>query len=121
MAAAGLVYCSWNAGAIRLLVPPSAEHFISEMHTGHEVLITQGPWRRERRPHALELLWEDESDTPFFLLIAEAQFDRLFDENAVGRRVACHVYKRGLLDTPELVGIWPARLRLAPSLPHLKR
>ena len=119
-AKAGGLYCSANAGVIRLLVPRQHERFIPEMQSGYEVLVTQGRSEYTQKPDSLELLWEDGSDAPFSVQLGARQHDGAIDSLSVGHRIHCHAYIRGFRGTPQLVGVWPARLRTAPSLPCLK-
>ena len=120
LAEAGGMFCSVNAGAVRLLLPRSYEHAIPEMRTGREVLVTRGPWPEMGQREALELLWEDGSAAPYAVHLSAGQLDRLIPRGEAGRRLACHVYTRGFSSTPLLAGTWPARFRVARSLPHLK-
>lgn len=116
-AKAGGLYCSANAGVIRLLVPRQHERFIPEMQSGYEVLVTQGRSEYTQKPNALELLWDDGSDAPFSMQVGARQHDGVIDPLSVGHHAHCHAYIRGYRGTPQLAGVWPARLHTAPSLP----
>ena len=115
----GLFYLRWNVGAARLLVPQCHEEAVTEMRTGHEVLITIGRWGG--RPRGVELLWEDGSVTPYAIQMSVGQVDRRIPAAEAGRSVACHVYVRGSTERPILAGAWPARLRMVAQLPCLRR
>lgn len=117
----GALYCSVNAGAIRLLVPKPLEHFIEEMRTGYEVLVTRGDWPKANRKDALELMWEDGSVAPFAIQLCPEQLDRLIPRENAGQQTACQVYVRGSAGTPLLTGEWPARFRVAKKIPCLHR
>jgi len=69
----GLCYLTANAGVLRLLVPDSAASMITEMNTGRSVTIepsisVQG---------AVDIIFEDGTDTPFSLTLDERQSDRI--------------------------------------------
>jgi hypothetical protein len=117
----GALFCSVNANAIRLLVPRALEHFIEEMRTGSEVLVTRGDWPAEDRKNALELMWEDGSVAPFAIQLCPEQLDRLIPEENAGQQLTCLVYIRGYAGIPLLAGEWPARFRVANQIPCLRR
>lgn len=77
----GLFYLSWNAGAARLLVPESQLDSIEEMTTCEYVIISRGKFEGR---DALELLFEDNTDTPFSIHIVTEQTDRLIPEYQQG-------------------------------------
>lgn len=77
----GLFYLSWNAGAARLLVPESQKPLIKEMKTGKFVIVSRGKFQGR---DALELLFEDNSDSPFSILIVTEQTDRLIPDYEQG-------------------------------------
>ncbi|MDP1817264.1 MAG: hypothetical protein Q8K92_22600 [Leadbetterella sp.] len=84
----GFCYLSINAGCFRLLVPPGVEHAIKEMQTAQEVIITRGPWPNQNRDDALEILFEDHSESPYVLHIVPEQVDRMpspKDQDLVGK------------------------------------
>ncbi len=70
----GVLFFSPNAGVIRVLVPPIAEHMIPEMKTGKKIILSRGPWPEEGREDAFELLFDDYSDSPFALHIGTEQW-----------------------------------------------
>lgn len=73
---AGMALLSWNAGAARLLVPPLLERDLPSMVAAKHVIITFGKWREQRDRDAYEILFEDDSDEPYCLVIAAEQSDR---------------------------------------------
>lgn len=83
-ARAGYCYLSWNAGAARLLVPDACKHFLPEMRAAKYVIVSRGPWRDQGGRDALELLFEDDSDSPFCLHLVAEQTDRLLPEDNQG-------------------------------------
>ena len=74
---AGKVFCSINAGAIRILIPDSQRALIKEMRTGKEVILSRGPWPDMGLPEAVELLFDDGSQNPFALHLSPTSFDFL--------------------------------------------
>lgn len=72
-AMAGLCFMSTNAGAIRLLVPKQAEGYLEEMKTGKRVTIEKG----FQNPRCVDIVFEDGSNSPFFLAIDRQQIDVL--------------------------------------------
>jgi hypothetical protein len=76
-ARAGKVFCSCNAGAIRLLLPRQMESQAREMRTAKYVIVSRGPWPQMQLDEAVELLFEDGSDSPFCLHLSASSFDLL--------------------------------------------
>ena len=72
----GALFLSWNAGAARLLVPDQQIESIREMRTAKNVVISFGPFFGPGGPEALELLFEDESESPFIVTMGMNQTDR---------------------------------------------
>lgn len=115
LAAKGMLYLSWNAGAARLLVPARMIHVLPNMRTARCVIVTRGFWTGHGL-EALELLFDDGSDAPYVTLIAIEQTDQVLPEGEIGRRFAFHVYTRaGLKFETE------GRYRVSPTLPCLAR
>jgi hypothetical protein len=85
-ASAGMAYLSWNAGAARLLVPPSLVRDLPSMAAARHVIITFGKWREQHDGDAYEVLFEDNSDEPYCLLIVSEQSDRKLPASANGVR-----------------------------------
>lgn len=78
----GLVYLTWNAGAGRLLIPDNLKRVLPEMRSAKYVIVSSGPWMEHEGVAALELLFEDRSDSPFVMVIPMTQSDRhLVDTN----------------------------------------
>ena len=73
----GYFYLSWNAGAARLLVPDNQKPALSEMKTAKIVIISRGQWRGR---DALELLFEDNTDTPYVINVVAEQTDRMIPD-----------------------------------------
>jgi hypothetical protein len=78
-AAKGYFFLSTNAGCVRLLVPDSQQAAIQEFKTAKYVILSRGPWPEQGRTDALELLFEDLSNSPYALHIVKDQCDMLPD------------------------------------------
>jgi len=107
----GYFFASWNAGALRLLVPDNQLAAVAEMATAKNVAITRG---RMAGREAYEILFDDETDTPFALTIDAENSDRHVGQESHGRHLDVHVYTRD-----GSAGVWPGRFRVA-ALPCLQ-
>lgn len=114
-ARAGYFYLSWNAGAARLLVPDSQKAVLREMKGAREVIISRGPWIDQGGRDALELLWEDGSDSPFSIHLVAEQCDRLIPDTDQGGGFVVTAWTRGGLKDR-----WPGRYRVVPEIPCLE-
>ncbi len=114
-ARAGYAYLSWNAGAARILIPDSLKPMLREMKGAKVVVISRGPWADQGGRDALELMWEDGSDSPFCLHLVAEQCDRLIPETDQGGGITAIVYTRG-----GEKGRWPARYRVVTEIPCLQ-
>ncbi len=92
---AGYCYLSWNAGAGRLLVPDALKPAIREMRIAKYVIVSRGPWHEHGGRDALELLFEDSSDSPYCLHLVAEQTDRLLPEENQGGGFVVTVWTRG--------------------------
>lgn len=109
-AARCLFFLSWNASTARLLVPDSQLPLVDEMRTGRIVIISRGPLQGI---DSLELMFDDDSDSPFALHIDMRQTDRAIADD--GKRFNVVAWGRaGLLDQ------WPSRYRVVDALPCLR-
>lgn len=90
----GYVFLSWNAGAGRLLVPDSQAAIIREMKTGKYVIVSRGPWKDQGGRDAIELLFEDGSDSPFALHLVAEQCDRMIPATDQGGGLVVSVWTR---------------------------
>lgn len=119
-AARGLFYVSINAGTFRLLVPAVQEGAIAEMATAREVIVSRGAWPDMGKYDALEILFEDGSDSPFVLHLVADQADRMptdADRDRPGQppRWKCAIWTE---DGKKLE--LPCRYRLVKKIPCLK-
>lgn len=123
----GMAYLSANAGALRLLLPERG--WLDEMRGAEYAIITRGEWtpelvrqpdgsRRVQHPRdAIELLFEDHTDSPMAMHLVVEQVDRMPVRADEGRTdLQLLVYTAG----PTLEMELPARYRRARRLPHLK-
>lgn len=85
LARRGLIFCSVNAGAIRVLLPPAAWPSLGDMRAAKECVISRGPWAAQRIAEAVEILFDDTSDNPFSLHLTPESFDLLPAEPEPGR------------------------------------
>jgi hypothetical protein len=113
-AASGLFYLTWNAGAGRLLLPDNQKRALTDMRSAKFVIVSSGPWVEQGRMAALELLFEDHSDSPFVLTIPLAQSDRQLPETDQGGGFYISVWTRG----GQKLRL-PGRYRKVESLPCL--
>ena len=85
------------------------------METATEVLVSRGPWPEQGRNDAIEVLFDDGSQSPFALLCGMEQVDRLPLDADAGRQLVCTVWTEG----PRLRLTLPAYYRRVPRLPDL--
>jgi hypothetical protein len=112
----GNAFLSVNAGAFRLMLPDNQLAALADMRTGKLVIISRGPWPAQQRDDAIEVLFDDDSDSPFAIHIGTEQIDRLPLDANVGQQVTCTVWTRG----PNLALSLPARYRRSERLPDLR-
>lgn len=104
----GYVYLAPNAGAWRLLTPQYWRD-IEEITHAQGVAITRGPWAAKGVADAVEILFDDGSDSPYALHVTLAQVERLpAAEDPTERRML--VYGPG----PSILLDLPCRYRLGP-------
>jgi hypothetical protein len=111
----GIFYLSWNAGAARLLVPDCQKHHVREMRSAKHVVISRGPMPQHGGPIGLELLFEDNSDQPFVLMIPEDASDRRLPNSDQATAFCITVWTRG----GQKLRL-PCRFREVDGLPCLK-
>jgi hypothetical protein len=92
LAAKGKLWCSVNAGAIRVLLPPAMYGFLADMRTARECVLSRGPWPEERAAEGVEIMWDDGSDNPFALHLTPESFDLLPGEPEAGREWICSTW-----------------------------
>jgi hypothetical protein len=111
----GCCFLSWNAGTGRLLVPDVLVSAIAEMRTAKYVIVSRGPWRTHGGRTAIELLFEDGSNSPFVLTITEQQTDRLLPKSDEKGKFDVVIWSR---DGEQLRR--PGHYRIVKSIPCLR-
>ena len=106
---AGVIICSVNAGALRLLLPQSMGAAVAEMTSATDVILRSLDSSMPNSPSGLELLWEDHSAAPFVIQLSRAQIDRRVSRDEAVAPLECLVYVRGFREAPLLAGRWTAR------------
>lgn len=120
-AARGLFYMSINAGVFRLLVPDAQVQEIGECTTAREVIISRGPWPQAGKSDALEILFEDDSESPYVIHLTSEQVDRMplnTDQDHKGQQPR---WKFSAWTRNVKVLELPCRYRVIKKLPYLKR
>lgn len=96
----GVLFFSTNAGAFRLLLPESLISDIKEMEVAKEIVVSSGPGLS--RDTAFEILFDDNSESPYCLHFGIEQIDRLPVPSDSGKKCRFIIYGPGLslkLDT----------------------
>jgi len=116
---AGAFYLSINAGAFRLLLPQQHETILAELETAKEVIITRGPWPDAGQTNAMEILFDDGSDSPFSIHLGANQVDRWPLPEDAGRMFMFSVWVLRN-NKPHCASHGDCYYRTAPRLPWLK-
>jgi hypothetical protein len=114
----GLMYLSINARALRLLLPRNLEEYLADMASAKLVILS-----RPRNPgkYAMEILFDDGTDSPFALHLDTPQIDRLPPPEDDGRAdLECTVWTQPRRGVPHEALRRPAAYRVVPRLPWLK-
>src|SRR5271169_5330468 len=119
-AQAGFVFLSINAGAFRLLIPDTKKQEIKEMMTAKEIIVSRGPWYAGKKPDAIEILYEDFTDTPFSIQMGTEQLDRLPADWDRDRKGQAPRWKFSVWTSEGKVLELPCRYRRAEAIPCLK-
>lgn len=113
----GYLYVTLNDGTVRMLMPRGSEAIVKDLARGcRYAILSRGPWPDRDVPEAVEILFEDGSDTPFSFHLTPESFDVLPKEPPAGREWRLSVWTHG----PRCAGEWPCRWRRVPRLPWLK-
>lgn len=115
MAARGFLFLSWNAGSARLLVPDNQKLMIDEIRSAKYAIISVGRLNGKSGPVALEILFEDNSDSPFSVQINYEQCDRILPKSAHRSEFLMSIWTR---DGEALQ--MPGKYRVVDKLPYLK-
>lgn len=111
LARAGALSVSTNHRCFRLLVPAKhANQVLREVRGAHEVVLTRGAMPSSGLPDALEILFDDHSQSPFSMHLMAQQCTSLPPPDESGRTdLRCIVYGPGLKVLADL----PAKYRVA--------
>ena len=107
-------FLSWNAGAGRLLIPDGQKAVLREMRSASYVIVSRGLWIDQGEREALELLWEDGSDSPYCIHLVAEQTDRLLPDTDQGGGFVIAAWTRSGLKQR-----WPGKYRHVDRLPCL--
>jgi hypothetical protein len=94
----GICFMSINAGCYRLLVPHFRKDWIKEMQAAQSVIISRGPFPDAMPPKAdaFEIMFEDNTQSPFIINTGTEQWDRAPADADQGWKGVCHVYFDGI-------------------------
>lgn len=87
------VYLSLNAGYARLLLPEGLNVYLDDIKTAKYVIISQGTWANKNR-QGIEILFEDDSDSPFSIHLTTEQCDRSFTDKDDKKEFEFKVYTK---------------------------
>lgn len=115
----GLLFCSVNAGAIRVLLPLQMEEHLPDMKAAPECVLSRGPWPVMKLLDAFELMWDDGGDSPFALHLAPECFTPIPAEPPSDREwiISVWVERNG---QPHKEHEWICRWRRSKKLPDLR-
>ncbi len=85
LAKSGRLWCSVNAGAIRVLLPPQHYATLSDMRAARECVLSLS--KRD-----VEIMWDDTSDSPFVLHLTSESFDLIPGRPEPGKEWVCSVW-----------------------------
>ena len=116
---AGKLFVSCNAGAVRLLVPAALRDMIEAARQCRYAILSRGPWPAADLLDAVEILFEDGSDSPFAIHLSPESFDVLPAEPEPGREWLLTIWdnKKG---RPHKSVERPCHWRRVAKLPCLK-
>lgn len=83
--AAGKVFVSANAGAIRILIPREHRAVIEDMRAARHCVLSRGPWPEMGLADAVEIMFDDGSGEPFALHLSPESFDLIPAAPEAGR------------------------------------
>jgi hypothetical protein len=115
---AGKFWVSCNAGAIRVLLPKSKRHHLRDMRTAKYVICSRGPWIAAGNRESIELLFEDDSSSPYLLNAGPESVDLMPGDPAGTGEWICSVWTFAGAPVKELE--LPCRWRKVPYIPWMK-
>ena len=116
----GYFYLSINAGAFRLLIPDVRAAEIADWASAREVIVSRGPWPQAVRTDALELLFEDGTDSPYAIHMGLEQIDRLPLPRDVDREGDPPRWIFSAWTPAGRALVLPCRYRIVTHLPYLR-
>jgi hypothetical protein len=119
-AARGFYFLSANAGAFRLLVPDSQIAETAEWLSAREVIVSRGTWPDAGKSDALEILFEDYSESPYSIHLVSEQMDRMPLDTDRDRKGTPARWKFTAWSSKEKILELPCRYRIVKKLPCLK-
>lgn len=78
-----------------MLLPDSQKAMLHDMRSAQYVIVSRGPWADQDNREAIELLFEDNSDSPFCVHLVSEQCDRLIPETDQGSGFVVTAWTRG--------------------------
>lgn len=105
-AQAGFIFASWNAGALRILVPDNLTAPLAEMLTAKNIVVTRGSLEGH---DAYEVLFDDGTVCPFVAIIDARNSDRNVGRESHGKPLTVYIYTR-----KGCMGVFDGRFRVAP-------
>ncbi len=111
----GLFYLTINSGAFRVLVPDCRFEMLADIINTQYVVITRGPCPSISASDAYEIMFEDESNSPYAIHISAKQCDRTPTSADVNKKFICSVWHRS-----GKAYQWDCYYRTAKKLPCMK-
>jgi hypothetical protein len=111
---AGKFYVSINADAFRLLVPTSYEEkFLPEVMKAKKAIISRGPWPEQDRDDGIEILFENDTESPYFMHLSVDCFDQFPAKSDSGRTFVLSIWTKEGAKVREM----SARFRMVSRIP----
>lgn len=85
-------YMSFNAGACRILLPQRFQHYLRDMKTSKQRVITFGEYSPFGDQMAYEVLFDDHSDRPFSMATTLGAVDRYLSDTDHGEVIELSVW-----------------------------
>ena len=120
LARQGKFFLSGNAGVFRLLVPALHLGTLQHMRQAHTCVVSRGPWPHQGLPDAIGILFDDDTVTPFSVLLSIQSCDRLPIESESGTQFLLSVWAPRIGETCLKALEFPCYYRRSPSLPDLR-
>ncbi len=114
-AEAGYVFLSRQGGAVRLLIPDLLASLPQDIGAPREVLISRGPYPDGGFDDALEILFEDDSSSPYVIIIPVQCTDYPPAQDDHGTTTQCTLWTR-----QGCVAEYHAVLQTVPRLPYME-